>query len=800
MRLFDFQKVHYVSAPCGSWKTTAACKYIVENIGDCNHMYVAPTLRLLSEVEKTLKVLGITPTIITSDTEPRTLAAIINYLKSAPWYGVVLLITHQSCFRIPYFARRENWQIFIDEIPQLDFYHSPRLPRSAHLLSNYLEVKACINEKISQLGAIDKTALKHFLEKPKDDGEACVREILENALSPYFDVFVYTDDWDRIVENRKIDANSDGNRVRIISLRNPHGFLGTTILGANIEHSMLHHWFRRREVELAPNAEIIQGLRFQEYPADLGERLKIDYYLGLKSFSKARRDRPVTSGRKLIDEMDDAILQEVRGSEFLLVANVDYKGKLLDAPGCQPISAESQGLNSYAHYKKLVFLAALNRSPDHIRMLNALGFDAEVIRQSTVYERLHQCVMRTNLREPESTQEVQVIVPDKFSADFLVGLFPKARVRKIGAGSYQEQQPYTKTERNQRSQFHGVRQQLFGAARETPRNPGQSSFRLKRKCPENRESYITRYWLTFQEKTKAFKFDDFAQLDWTLHQLKSFMKKCASTVIESKTEGYLFSLTKFRPVPFGLRRQVNFVRADGLILDFDAGNLSPEEFVRIFWKDAVRNKRSFIICNSFSRSPSNPNKFRVIMPFRKSATSLEMFQAVYDEIVRRLRSNGYTRKAAKLDPLCRSGIQPFFIPCTNRAHKESGFFEVYGLGKQEFERYGIDPTTYLTTAYEKVTPIRTRSTTSQPNGPTSHERQELALAWMKKIQAMTADRHLPFFEMGRDLAAKGFTKDGVSYWLYRTAGNERKMLEKVDLILSSLDQKGAFDVKEREAA
>ena len=455
MSSFAFRKVQLASAPCSSGKTHAACEYINEHIGDSNHLFVAPTLQLLTEVAKTLTgSFGIKPKVITSDTERRALAGIVNYLKDAPYCGEVLLITHQSYFRIPYFPRRENWEIYIDEIPQVDSFHCPRLPRSPHLLSQHLEVKRNVNEQISLLGAIDETDLKHYLEKPKDDGEACVRDILANVLNPYCNVFVWTDDWDRSIENKHVEDCSDRNRVRMITLRNSQGFYGATVLGANIEKSMLHHWLKRRGVEMTPHVALMQHLRYQEYPAHLGERLTIDYVLsGNKHFSKARRDRIVKSGRKLSDEIDDAVMKEVGASNFLLVVNGDYKGKLLEAPGSRQISVASQGLNAYSNYTTLVFLAALNRSPDHMRMLNALGFDAEVMRQSTVYEHLHQCVMRTNLREPASSSKVQIIVPDRASADFLVGLFGKARVRHLGTASYEERQTYTKTERNRRSEF-----------------------------------------------------------------------------------------------------------------------------------------------------------------------------------------------------------------------------------------------------------------------------------------------------------------------------------------------------------
>ena len=88
----------------------------------------------------------------------------------------------------------------------------------------------------------------------------------------------------------------------------------------------------------------------------------------------------------------------------------------------------------------------------------------------------------------------------------------------------------------------------------------------------------------------------------------------------------------------GYRRQNNFRCAYGLVLDFDNGLLSPEEFERIFWHDAgPLGKTSFIICNSFSRSAPQPNRYRVIVPFRNPCPSLELFQLVHDSLVERIR-------------------------------------------------------------------------------------------------------------------------------------------------------------------
>ena len=138
-----------------------------------------------------------------------------------------------------------------------------------------------------------------------------------------------------------------------------------------------------------------------------------------------------------------------------------------------------------------------------------------------------------------------------------------------------------------------------------------------------------------------------------------------------------------------------------LVLDFDNGTLSPDRFVEIFWTKAGRaGKRSFIICNTFSRSPEEPNRFRVILFFKTPARSLGAYQAVFDSVIARIVEQGYPIEEMGIDLSCRSGVQSFYIPCTNRAYPDHAFFEQYGTETRDIARHGIDPS-----SYEKTAPV-----------------------------------------------------------------------------------------------
>ena len=73
-----------------------------------------------------------------------------------------------------------------------------------------------------------------------------------------------------------------------------------------------------------------------------------------------------------------------------------------------------------------------------------------------------------------------------------------------------------------------------------------------------------------------------------------------------------------------IKRDQNFLSASCLVLDFDNGSFSPEDFIRLFWRQpGDHRKRSFLICNTFSRSETQPNRFRVIIPFQRPVMSKE---------------------------------------------------------------------------------------------------------------------------------------------------------------------------------
>ena len=218
-----------------------------------------------------------------------------------------------------------------------------------------------------------------------------------------------------------------------------------------------------------------------------------------------------------------------------------------------------------------------------------------------------------------------------------------------------------------------------------------------------------------------------------------------------------------------------------MVLDFDNGNLSPDDFARIFWDGVGPSlRRSFLICNSFSRSPEQPNRFRVILFYKKPAMSIEEHEAVYDSIAKRLADNGYSAEEAKLDPQCRSGVQSFWMPCTNKLHQDQALFILKGNKTRDILKYGIAPGDYLKT--RPSSPVSLRPGLDRRSSADRREVDHM----IGELQAMKEGRHALFFQIALELHRRGMSLSEVDAELRLAANGDRKLMKKISGCIRSL--------------
>ena len=183
--------------------------------------------------------------------------------------------------------------------------------------------------------------------------------------------------------------------------------------------------------------------------------------------------------------------------------------------------------------------------------------------------------------------------------------------------------------------------------------------------------------------------------------------------------------------------------------------LSPEQFEAIFDPPTKSGSRSeglsFVIYNSFSRRPEEPNRFRVIVFYSEPARSLAAHQGTYDEVVRRLAEAGYPPKTSGLDPNCRSGVHSFWMPATNRAFPEWAFFRPHNTKTRELRRHAINPNDYI--AEKEPIPAYLSMRQCGANAPT----REQIDAILGPVRSMTSGREVPWRDAGLRLYSSGLT-------------------------------------------
>ena len=781
--------IHFVSAPCSTGKTTAACHYIAASRSVANYLYVAPSLELLNQTSRELTLLGVEPTAITSETHPRHVkGAIVRYLNSAPQIGAVLLVTWKAYIELPYFNRKSDWTVIVDEVPSVDRFHPYMVPRHGGVLSKHLTLRLIENQGLALVEAKDRKRLKRLLDGPRDQVDDLFRDLFNDVLSLNHSVYVDRPSWNRIIDEGDVSKEHEANKVYLLSMLRPEALLGAKLLGANVEDTLLYHWFRQKGVVFKPDPVISSSLRAS--PASLGERLRISYFLQGRSFSKYLGNKAVIGGRTVVggetifDSMDALAASEFGNQSFLYIPNKHRRSIIDDLPNARAVSVACQGLNGLQDYHNLYFSAALNREPKHFAMLASLGLRPNLVHQATAHEAVYQAVMRTSLRDPEAREAVHVIVPDHASAERLGALLGSKNIARLGNLSVRQNPRLTPTEKSRRQRFVRLKTEIFlpqdipdSSINEDGMTSGKFDGETNLTCS-----------LTFHKNMFANSRDQFRVETYQLQDFIGELRETAKTLINRKDEAFLWNPAVFNASRGdGYRTQSNFIRSSFLVLDFDGGTLSPEEFEEIFWSSARgAGRHSFITCNSFSRSPAAPNKFRVIFPYRQPAQSIAEHKAAYAYIVTRLEEAGHTPASAQLDPACKSGVQSFWIPSTNRDYREMAFFHTFGTKTVELKRYALDPAACRHLQDEDEKQVAGKPINA---GDKSYLADEIEAA-EHQLRSMTSGRHYLFFKYGVLLAKADYDKSQIHSKLREIAGSETKMLTKVPGIIKSLTSYG----------
>ena len=837
---------YYVSALCGAGKTVALADVIAEetkNPFSRNFLYVCPTKILMTEFQKHLedrqvaRVKSFNGDLIAQTTVS---SAVVSYCRAevATNGGHVLLITHATFIALSRFFNRSEWDIYIDEAPQITDYEFVNITHSYVLLRDIIGAKP-YNGKLIELFIKNKVEFDSR-RRSEDSGLVAFTKLFKWLRADNYRVFTSIQAFDALqgpapAQNSKRDA-----RFPYVAEVQSEIFSGVTIMGANLEKHMVFDLLKRSGHTLRENQKICSRLIYRNYPPETVARLTT-YYLIEGSYSKGKAAKPSNKGKVLIETMHEAALNAVDGQEFVFLTNKDTYGAMHYANNGQELPHKSSGLNSFQHHTIFVSLAAFKRDETNKSLHAALGYGKECLQHTTEDEELHQAIMRTNLRVRTSTKKVIAIFSDTYAAGRLTNLIGSAKPSLLGdieiikeispLSSDNFKSSLTQTQKNQNRNAQKLKKRLwmneentvFSYREDVSLVPDDLMSKDTKSTIQTEHIEQSDYHIDAGKRQvcllKAIRVADRSHppdeftLRLTLH--KSIYDKspeshrsAAFSISEfvdefrtqkSHTIAKKEKLTLFNPSQFDTfspydeyRTKSNFVYASAVVLDFDKGTMTPEQFEDVFWHHATSiRKFSFLNCNTFSRSPEQPNRFRVVIPLATPIRSVQGYERVVDWIQYTLMEELPDDIVIGLDKKSRSAVQSYYLPCTNQKHPKSAFLRSYGLNKKEFKRWGLK-----TSGFEQSIPLTgERGTTETVHivGAADRDRFESLRSEIEALMAMSEGRHERYFQLTWDLRNVSVSYDEARSILLHIAKGEEKMIRKAHCNLQTVKKKAGWN-------
>lgn len=778
-------KFQYVDGLCGSGKTWSMGEYIKNEANIHNkYMIITPSIILANQIHQQLE-LAVNCKIVHSENTPNVATTLMKTIEDIDFQGNgVVVCTQQAFFRIPFFQNKESWFLIVDEIPKIDNFYNPSLPYNHPILTQYIEIDEEITPSLYKMKLIQPEKYsdispKRFASRNIDDVDAIFKPMILNMRDNH-DCFADKKNWDKIVINNEITSDksvdmtygNSKNMLYFLTMLNPEVFSGfklVIMMGANFEQSLLFkYWHEYKNVEFHVCSHISKNLRYNQYKN--GHRLTL-VYLQEEPWSKYSRDKSI-DGITREEHYANLVNKMMAGKDFLFMANNDSKYK--ESINGRQIPVISHGLNDFAACDNIYFSPALNRQPKHLKMLNDLGIDSTFINRASSHETAHQGIMRCSMRNPEANTDVTAIVPDKATAEELARMFFGCKIKPID-GVAKKVIAVSQIERNSKSRLNKIlnHNQLNQSNVESIITNDKSvlitNFINNDKCNQNGLENNN----NINVSTIDYIYDKSIDSDngSAMQLIKRLKVIWTNRLISSKDEIILFNGTKFKSDDE--RTLKNSAYSSFLILDIDDGDLSPEEFKRIFEKE---NKHSMIMMNSFSRSAEKLNNYRAIF-FIKEKVNDETYRELQKYIQDIIKSHGYItatkseqKKILEKNPDAKfSGIDLskthtasfFYLPCKVVDRKEYAFFwKCHVKNNAELIRYAIDPKKILQYSLEKteLQKLVFENNSNERNGGCSNNLSNEEIKNILKSGEIYLGTHANYGRLAASMRYAGFTQ------------------------------------------
>ena len=382
-----YNKFKYVSAECGSGKTTAICKII--NNSTEKYLLVQNTQELIKQTAKQINNCEYIITDTVSKDES-VISSVIEFLSSGS--NKTLLITDKTFFKIP----REllsNLNVYIDDVT--NFHSFQNINEGSPEIKNVIR-----NVLIHKVQLLDDRNMYIAAESnPEVKGDIGKNILNQLSVLNDNDLFIMNNEYftDAEKEQLNITAWKDLNKYKDVSI---------TFLGANFENSLIY----KGNKELFESSKL-EGLLTRK--TALKDRLRVYYFSKNHKLSKTWKTNNPDKVQRIYDFLD----ARLGGQDFYWTKNKSDSQSLKNGT---EISPDARGFNQYQHLMTCVWLACMRPSETEAKQCELFfEISGEEIHVAREYESLHQFVLRGISRNFDSTETQIVYVFDEWQAKSL---------------------------------------------------------------------------------------------------------------------------------------------------------------------------------------------------------------------------------------------------------------------------------------------------------------------------------------------------------------------------------------------
>lgn len=673
------EKIHFVSACAGSGKTEAALKSIKHGIERTGSRFVLaqPTKVLVHSTLERAKQQD--PTInwraITGDEHPGEVRS--EFTKAiAGDEETALIITHATLLSCSEMVGKSNWILIIDEVPAVDAAFSANLSMTWDTWTSLLDVspnpKCDSALNVGVKAGCAETAESYAFNEHQDDVIKVTQPLWEKLVNRHWQTVLTRSSWQT--------AGFEG-----IAQLHAHSWLKPTILdrwsrvtimGANFEQSLLYAVWSNLGVEFQADPYI--AVKAPAHDRATGSRCRVMYFTE-RNWSKTLRDR-IGFGRVI-----DALRKHV-DDEHIWVANKDIEDTQWKIDKGIRLPAIAHGLNDYRHHNYAVFLAALNDTPAHFSwMSKQWGIEPIELSRAKALEAAYQMIMRTNLREPNGTEEVKVIVPDRRTADYLCSLLPGSKQNFLDLGIEELGESKRTVARTVPAKTNAERQREK-RIRDAERKAAYTKLQSLKAVIFGEAAAGDPITLSFEESVYSTDIVDHSFADWD--ELRDLMKDAWTNTLTDKTDNMLMNGGYVDPnaVPDTVKGSGNVVHSQLLQLDFDDSDLDPAHVHRLL------SDVKHLIYNSYNNGRDGKFRYRVVIPI-SGRIPPELYKGFWDIIAQRIMDAGYSvgkargsKKVSGLDLSKRTSASWMFLPCqAKKRHRKPN------MGSFWIENWDVEP-------------------------------------------------------------------------------------------------------------